>query len=334
MKQSIIIETFRALAFTGLLSTVACGLPSQLQNALSDAEEGSASTESGTGSTSESTTKSASDQSGDWISADSGESVSGLAVGDLQGVEIALQESQIEVRFTVGDTIPSQLEDDLSLYALNFVVYDPDLADAESGYQANVAEQVQIVAQGSAGTALATNHTVSSALSGSAPSVSTKKGVAKYDGVDCPYSDAANAESYADDSELYQSAEETATEPSDETTTSDPTSAETPIIRSVLNGSIATLTIPLDQLHFGLDELCNLELGAIVETDSTALGHVVDVSDAITVNDGICAGYTRARCWLDNKCTELMTSSLMTKAECKEMDGKGWGPDKDDCHAL
>lgn len=322
MKNSIIINMLRAVTVTGLLSAVACGLPSQLQSALSDAEEGSASTEgNSSGSSETTTTKSATDADGDWISADTGEAASGLAVGDLQHVEIALQESQVEVRFTVGETVPSQLDDELSLYAINFVVYDPDLADSDVGYQANVAEQVQLVAQGSTGTALATNHRVSSALSAASASVGGKKSVAKSN---CGLSDAAFAEGTADDSELYQSDDETAS--TEETSASE--------IRSVLDGPVATLTIPLDQLHFSLDELCNLELGAIVETDSPELGHVVDVSGGLTISGGICAGYTRARCWVDSACTDLMTSVLTTKAECKELDGKGWGPDKDDCTAL
>lgn len=47
------------------------------------------------------------------------------------------------------------------------------------------------------------------------------------------------------------------------------------------------------------------------------------------------AAYTRARCWEDSACTELVSAQLVSIDECRDLlDGKGWGPDSDDCTAL
>ncbi|MEK7528477.1 MAG: S-layer homology domain-containing protein [Patescibacteria group bacterium] len=42
----------------------------------------------------------------------------------------------------------------------------------------------------------------------------------------------------------------------------------------------------------------------------------------------------RSRCWWDNKCTDLISSQLLTEGECSTAGGKGLGPDQNNCKEL
>lgn len=80
--------------------------------------------------------------------------------------------------------------------------------------------------------------------------------------------------------------------------------------------------------------------GNILNSRFTHVGVGIVVQDgfAYTTQDFGIAGdetiqYTRARCWDDAKCTQLMSAQLVSKKECKDLGGKGWGPDSNDCNA-
>lgn len=105
-------------------------------------------------------------------------------------------------------------------------------------------------------------------------------------------------------------------------------------MESAIDGNVAQLTIGLSTLGVSVQELCTTTFTVSAHTLTSTEGAVIDHSATMQFSDGLCAGYTRARCWYDSACTQMISSSLVTKAECKELDGKGWGPDANDCHAL
>lgn len=111
-------------------------------------------------------------------------------------------------------------------------------------------------------------------------------------------------------------------------------SQSTTAMESAIDGNVAQLKIGLSTLGLSVQDLCTTTFTVSAHTLTSTEGAVIDHSATMQFSDGICAGYTRARCWYDAACTDMISSSLMTKAECKELDGKGWGPDANDCHAL
>lgn len=111
-------------------------------------------------------------------------------------------------------------------------------------------------------------------------------------------------------------------------------SQSTTALESAIDGNVAQLKIGLSTLGLSVQDLCTTTFTISARTLTSTEGAVIDHSATMQFSDGLCAGYTRARCWYDSACTQMISASLVTKAECKELDGKGWGPDANDCHAL
>jgi hypothetical protein len=262
----------------------ACGSAAQLASDLGSDE--------GTAGTTEQASKSSSDSSGDWSSAISGDSATGPNYGDLTKSSAVLNEEELEIIVTTDGPIPVSLIDDMILYSIDFVVYDPDNASSSTGFMADVSEQMSIRGQSSTGETLQATHSASSTISAAK---NLNNDPADYFSCGSDITDEANVETAA-------------------------------MMKFAIDGNVAQLTVPTSVLRYSLEQLCDLEVGVIVQVFSETYGHIIDRSDRMQLTNGVCKTYTRTRCYSDDKCEDLITAQLMSKDECAAI-----GPNSEDC---